>query len=323
MVRRPRDSGQPIVVITGISGRLGRLLAQRLHLESAVVGIDRRPFRRRPKDIQLFQADIRRKRCETVFRRYAGRIAAVYHLNIMHDPRIARAQRQSFNLVGTQRVLDYCQRFAVPKLIVLSSAGVYGPRPSNPQFITEDAPLLAGERFEQVQDLVAVDMMAHAFFWKHPEVETVILRPMHIVGRVKNAVSNYLRMRAIPVPLGFDPLLQLIHESDVVEALLLARRPGVRGVFNLAGTCALPVSAVLRELGKPVLPVPHPLLYLTAQALHAGRLTTFPPEELDYLRFTLLVDTTRAERDLGFAPRVSARATIRSLVDENLYDERV
>ena len=41
---------------------------------------------------------------------------------------------------------------------------------------------------------VEVDMLAHGFFWRHPAVETVVLRPVHIVGpTIKNAPSNYLR----------------------------------------------------------------------------------------------------------------------------------
>ena len=56
------------IVVTGISGRLGRLLGQRLHLDHEVLGLDRRPMVRKPKDIEVFQVDIRRKKCERLFR---------------------------------------------------------------------------------------------------------------------------------------------------------------------------------------------------------------------------------------------------------------
>ena len=91
--------------------------------------------------------------------------------------------------------LDYCAKYNVKKVVVLSSANVYGPSPENSNFLTEDAPLMAASRFSEVRDLIEVDMLAHGFFWRHPEKQTVILRPVHIVGpNIKNAPSNYLRL---------------------------------------------------------------------------------------------------------------------------------
>ena len=72
-------------------GRLGRRLARRLHREHRVIGIDRRPFDGRPKDIEHHQIDIRRKKTRDVFRSTPSR--AVVHLGVMHDPR--RAARAS------------------------------------------------------------------------------------------------------------------------------------------------------------------------------------------------------------------------------------
>jgi len=56
------------VLITGICGRLGKQLARVLHRERAVVGVDRRPFLDKPKDIEHAQVDIRRKKLKDVFR---------------------------------------------------------------------------------------------------------------------------------------------------------------------------------------------------------------------------------------------------------------
>ena len=44
------------IVITGIAGRLGRLLARRLHRDYPVVGIYRRDFPGKPRDIDLGEA---------------------------------------------------------------------------------------------------------------------------------------------------------------------------------------------------------------------------------------------------------------------------
>ena len=44
-----------------------------------------------------------------------------------------------------QKLLEYITQYSVPKLVLLSSANVYGPQPDNAQFLDEDAPLLGGE----------------------------------------------------------------------------------------------------------------------------------------------------------------------------------
>ena len=91
-------------------------------------------------------------------------------------------------------------------------------------------------------------MLAPSFFWKQQTCETVILRPVHILGGVRNAPSNYLRLPWVPTLLGFDPMVQVIHEDDVVDAIVRALTPGVRGIFNVAGPGEVPLSPILREL---------------------------------------------------------------------------
>src|SRR5437879_5564684 len=82
------------------------------------------------------------------------------------------------------------------------------------------AQLMASQEFPAIRDLIEVDMMASSFFWKTPSIETVILRPVHILGSVHNAPSNFLRLKYVPTLLGFDPMIQVIHELDVVEAIV-------------------------------------------------------------------------------------------------------
>lgn len=301
------------VAITGIAGNLGKALAKLLHTEARVVGIDRRPFREKPKDIEHHEVDIRKKRVEEVFRRRG--VEALIHLGIMHDPRMPQSEAHSFNVVGTQKILDLCVRHGVRKVVVLSSANVYGPLPGNPNFLPEETPLMAAAHFSEMADLIEVDMYAQSFMWKHPEVETVILRPVNIVGpTVRNAPSNYLRLERPITVLGFDPMVQLIHEEDVCRALAAALRPGVRGIYNVTGPGEVPLSAVLAELGRRPVPVPHFLVRQLVKRLFDARLSSFPPGEIDHIQYLCAVDGSRFARELNFAPRHSLRETIRSVL---------
>src|SRR5512138_1051636 len=267
------------IVITGISGRLGRIVARRLHHDLAwqIVGLDRRPMQGRPKDIELHQVDLRSKKARDVFR--AGDVDALLHLGVMHDPRARPAEIYSWNITGTTKLLEYCQAYRVPKVVLLSSANVYGPRPDNPQFLTEDAPLLAAQRFPEMRDLVEIDHLLSTFLWRAKETETVILRPVHIVGPVHNAPSNYLRIPRPPTLLGFDPMVQLVHVEDVAEAIALALQPGRRGIYNIVGPGEVPLSAVLRELHREPRSIPHPMAKpLLGLAFRLG-ISSFPVAE--------------------------------------------
>ncbi len=302
------------VLITGICGRMGRLLARKLHRERPVIGIDRREFSGKPEDIVHHQLDLRRRKTRDIFR--SGGIDAVVHLGVMHNLRESDRAHHEWNVVGFQKLLEYVSDYDVPKLIVLSSATLYGPSPENPQFLTEEAPLLGAQEFFQIRDLVEVDMLAQSFFWKNPELETVILRPCHILGRVRNAPSNYCRMDRPMTVMGFDPMMQVIHERDVVEAIALALQPGARGIFNLRGPGELPLSRMLRILGKRGRAVPGPLMKGVMNRMWSYRASDFPTPELDHLRYICMVDDTRAREELGFSPRYDMEQTLRGVFSE-------
>ena len=311
--RKKRASGGAIVV-TGICGRLGKRVARLLHRDTRVIGVDRRAFPDKPKDVDHRQVDMRRKKLKDVFR--AGDVDAVVHLGVMHDPRASSADHHSWNVVGFQKLLEYVTQFNVPKLIVLSSANVYGPHSENPQFLTEEAPLLGGQNFGEIRDLIEVDMLAQSFFWKLPKTETVILRPVHILGTVKNAPSNFLRLPTIPTLMGFDPMVQVIHEDDVVRAIAAALAPGVKGIFNIAGPEPLPLSHIIKLLGRPSVAFPYTLGKIMLQRMWALRLTNFPAPELDHIRYVCMVDDKRSRDALDFFPEHSIEDTVRAVDTE-------
>lgn len=309
---RKTTDKRPKVLVTGISGNLGRMLAKRLHRMAEVHGVDQRTFPGCPKDVTVRHIDLRKKRCEDLFRK--NRYKAVYHLGTAHGPRQSLEEQHSINLGGTRKILEYCQRYRVPKVVLLSSATIYGAHPGNPIFLSEEAPLNAGVRFPQISDLIELDMLAQSFFWKHAEIETVILRPVNIVGpHMKNRFTRYLRQSFIPTLMGFDPMMQIVHEDDAIEALVLAMKPGVRGVFNITGPTAVPMSELVKASGAPSAPVPLTLFKFAVRKLWGFKLTSFRAEEIDYMRFICTVDGSRARELLGYEPSHSVRETVQSL----------
>ncbi len=143
----------------------------------------------------------------------------------------------------------------------------------------------------------------------------MILRPVHILGQVANAASNYLRMERIPVLMGFDPMMQVIHEADVVEAVCLAIRPGARGIYNVVGPGEVPLSVLIQESGRPTFPMPHLIAPVVSKVFWNLGLAPFRGTELNHLRFVCMADGSRARDELGFRATRTIKEAVRAALD--------
>jgi UDP-glucose 4-epimerase len=110
-------------------------------------------------------------------------------------------------------------------------------------------------------------------------------------------------------------MIQVIHEEDIVRAIELALRPGVRGIFNVAGPPPAPLSRVVRAVGRPALPIPHPLAATMLAPLWRLRVASFPTPELDHIRYVCMVDDRRAKETMGYAPTKNLEETVRAVDD--------
>jgi UDP-glucose 4-epimerase len=235
------------VLITGISGGQGRLLARRLLENYEVCGVDRAAWEGHPQEIAVHTVDLRKKRFEDVIRTELP--TAVIHMGFIRHFRAGESVRHDVNVRGTKQLLDHCVNHGVQALVVLSSINhgvqallvlsssyVYGAFPENPYYMDEDSPLSASRSYPEIRDLVEVDTLASAFLWRYPHIRTCVLRPVNVLGYyVRSMVSQYLRESRIPTVMGFDPMMQFIHEEDLSEAIALALEHGLQGVFNVTG----------------------------------------------------------------------------------------
>jgi UDP-glucose 4-epimerase len=299
---------RPRIALTGVSTRLGRVFARALHRDADLIGIDPRGARNMPKDVTVFEVDPRRRQVDELFKR--ERVDALVHL--IPEPQWARrdnGQRDAI-VVGTHRLLDAARKHGVTKAVVISTAAVYGAFADNDQFLTEEAPLLAGQSFGGLRNMVEADMSAGAFLWRHPEVDTVILRPSHVVGHLGNAASRYLAMPTVPTLAGFDPMIQVISPDDLLSAVRLALRPGVRGIFNIAGPSPAPLSHVIRALGRRRLPLAEPLARAMLGLLWGLGASGVPSGSLDYLKYVCMVSGDSARLGLGYEPKLTLDETL-------------
>jgi UDP-glucose 4-epimerase len=299
------------VLITGISGGLGRLLARRLADEYEISGVDRVPWEGAPRNITFHNADLRSRRIEDVFRREHH--DAVVHLGfVRHD--FDPALRHDVNVVGTKRLLEYCARYEVKRLVILSSSYVYGALPENPFYMDEDTALNVSRHYPEIRDLAEVDTLATAFLWRYPEIATSILRPVNTLGYyAHSSIGSYLRLPYVPTVFGFDRMMQFIHEEDVAEAFVHALGSKLRGVFNVVGPGAVPLSVAIQETGGTSVPLPETIARGALDRLFRFGLFPVPADAVDFVKFPCTIDGRRFLGATDFKPLFSLEETLQSV----------
>lgn len=298
------------VLITGVAGPRGRHVATYLNEQGhEVVGVDTEPWSQPPDGVEVHRMDHRKRGFENLMR--MGGFEALVHLALHAGFRLPQAERHRLNLEGTGRVIKLASEQKVGKLVVASHAAVYGALADNPYFMTEEAPPSVGRSQPEMQDVVTADLLASSAMWKHPEMEIVVLRSVHTLGPTARGVfAHLLRRKRVPTVLGFDPMIQVMHEDDLTRALGLALFDGLRGVFNVAGPGELPLSVLIREAGCVAVPVPAPVF-----ALVRGRfgLPHVAPGAVDFLKHPCLVDGSSFREATGFEPSRDLRQTVESM----------
>ncbi|NNL65517.1 MAG: NAD-dependent epimerase/dehydratase family protein [Myxococcales bacterium] len=300
------------VLITGISGGQGRLLARRLLENYEVCGVDVDPWEAAPRGIKVHQVDLRKKKFEDVIRTEMP--TAIVHLGMVRHFRTTEGTRHDVNVRGTKQLLDHCINHGVQSLVLLSSGYVYGAFPENPYYMDEDAPLSASRSYPAIRDLVEVDVLASGFLWRYPHIRTCVLRPVNTLGHyVHSMISSYLRQSRVPTVMGFDPMMQFIHEEDVSEAITLALEHGLQGVFNVVGPGEVPLHTAIRESGATALPMPEFVMRPLFARLFGLGLLPYPPGAIDYLKFPITLSGSRFVEATKFRPLFGLEEIFHSL----------
>src|SRR5205814_981386 len=117
-----------------------------------------------------------------------------------------------------------------------------------------------------------------------------------------------LSLPVVPTYLGFDPRIQVIHETDALAALVAAVHRPVRGPVNVAAPGTIGLTRMVRLAGRPTLPIPSPLFVNATEVGRRLGLVNFSPDFRRLLRYGRGADTTRLREEVGFAPRYTTLA---------------
>ncbi len=297
-----------VVLVTGVAGDLGRRLAAQLSGSPGierVIGVDVVPPRGDLGRADFVRADIRNPVIAKVIVR--ERVNTVVHTSVAATQAAMGGGRTSIkelNVIGTMQLLAACQQAPdLSKLVVKSSAAVYGASNRDPAMFTEgmSAKRLPGSGF--AKDVTEVEAYTRGFARRRPDVSVTMLRLAHIIGPALNTpMTGYFRLPVVPTVVGFNPRLQFVHEQDTLDVFQHATLSDVTGTFNVAGDGIITLSQAVRRIGRPSLPMPAFALPAFGSAIRQRRVADFSPEHVAFLTYGRGLDTTRMRQMLGFEP---------------------
>jgi UDP-glucose 4-epimerase len=293
------------VAITGLDTYWGTRLAERL-LEREdtprVVGLDlQRPLRLAGR-IDFHRVDLTDPTADVALAELmaAEGVEALVHLAYRQTPTRDHELDHELETIGSLHVMNAAAAAKLRRLVVASSTMLYGARPDNPNFLTEEHALAGHPDAHCVQNRVEAEQLLADWGPRHPDTELTILRSCWAVGPgVDDGVTRYLERSVVPTVLGYDPLMQLVHEEDLLDVYEEAVCRAHPGVFNVVGRGVLPVSTLLALAGKRRLPLPPAVLRRLVGHPEQGPGGDPPDAFFDYLRYLWVADGERGWREFG------------------------
>ncbi|MFF7641227.1 NAD-dependent epimerase/dehydratase family protein [Streptomyces canus] len=303
----------PVVAVTGAASGIGALLTERLAASEEIK--------------QVIALDERRGECA----------AALWHILDVRDPAIAEklrgadvvvhlaldldletdpAARTAYNVRGTQTVLTAAAAAGVHRVVLCTSAMVYGALPDNELPLSEDAELRATAEATGVGDLLEIERLARRAPRAHPGLNVTVVRPAVLVGGgTDTALTRYFESPRLLVVAGSRPAWQFCHVEDLCSALEHAVLEKADGELAVGCDGWLEQEEIEELSGIRRMELPSAVALGAAARLHRIGLTPSPAGDLAYTMYPWVVSGSRLH-DAGWRPRWTNEEVLAVLLEE-------
>ncbi|MCP4037825.1 MAG: NAD-dependent epimerase/dehydratase family protein [bacterium] len=207
------------------------------------------------------------------------------------------------DVIGTMRVGAAVAHPGCPvrSWVVLSSSAAYP--------INEDRPLLNREANETLDRddevhgrLLEAEEYAAAVARRVPHLNVAILRMQEVIGEeIRGPLARHFAQGYVPNVIGHDALIQFLHVEDAIDAVTLAAKLELAGIYNVASRGVIRESEFLEAASRsdiPVLPLEAGMFAPLARTFGIPHIAE---GILPTLRFGHALDTTKIE-GAGFKP---------------------
>ncbi|MBC6462005.1 NAD-dependent epimerase/dehydratase family protein [Actinomadura sp. HBU206391] len=310
---RPRRSTGPVVAVTGAATGAGRALAARLAQSEEirkVVALDAQ--RGDVPDVTWRVVDVR----DPMLSNRLADVDVLVHLDVEWSPEVEQRERRTYNVRGAQTVVTSAGAARVRRVVLVTSAMVYGALADNPVPLAEDAPLRGEPDAGIAGDFLEIEELAARAPVTHPGMTVTVLRPAAIVGPgVDTVVTRHFEAPRLLAVKGSAPRWQFCHVDDLVTALELAVLGKVTGVVAVGSEGWLEQEEVEEITGKRRFELPAVITFGTAQRLHRIGVTPAPATDLQYVVYPWVIDCV-ALREAGWKPAHDNASALAALVEE-------
>ncbi|MGW1377314.1 SDR family oxidoreductase [Streptomyces sp. NPDC002446] len=307
-----RPLRRPVVAVTGAASGVGAQLTRALVASDevkAVVAIDERRG-----DVAEAHWHVLDVRDPAIADKLRG-ADVVVHLALDLDLETDATARTAYNVRGTQTVLTAAAAAGIHRVVLCTSAMVYGALPDNDVPLAEDAELRATADATGVGDLLEIEHLARRAPRAHPGLNVTVLRPAVLVGGTDTALTRYFESPRLLVVAGSRPAWQFCHVEDLVSALEYAALEKVDGELAVGCDGWLEQEEVEELSGIRRMELPSSVALGAAARLHRIGLTPSPAGDLAYTMHPWVVSGSRLH-DAGWRPRWTNEEVLAELLEE-------
>ena len=308
--RRP---ARPTVAVTGAADGIGHSVAARLAEHPGVrkvVALDTR--RSAVPGVVFRHADAR----DPALADRLGDIDVVVHADLDTSPDSDPSARTAWNVRGTQTVLTAAAAAGVGRVVLSTSAMVYGAYADNPVPLAEDAPLRAVPDGSLVGDYLEIERLAERAPRAHPGLSVTVVRHAALTGPgVDTVITRHFEAPRLLVVKDTEPCWQFCHVDDLVSALAEAALGEVEGPVAVASDGWLSQEEVEQLSGTRRMELPEALALGAAERLHRLHLTPAPATDLQYVMHPWAVSTDRL-KEVGWRPQFTNVEAFQALLAE-------
>ncbi|WP_327264342.1 SDR family oxidoreductase [Streptomyces sp. NBC_01232] len=316
-VRQPRNPSDirrrsPVIAVTGAASGVGAALVSRLAASDEVkqvVAIDERRG-----DCAAAQWHILDVRDPAIAEKLRG-ADVVVHLALDLDLETDPAARTAYNVRGTQTVLTAAAAAGVHRVVLCTSAMVYGALPDNDIPLSEDSELRATAEATGVGDLLEIERLGRRAPRAHPGLNVTVIRPAVLVGGTDTALTRYFESPRLLVVAGSRPTWQFCHVDDLVSALEYAALEKVEGELAVGCEGWLEQEEVEELSGIRRMELPSAVALGAAARLHRIGLTPSPAGDLAYTMHPWVVSVSGLHA-AGWRPRWTNEEVLAELLRE-------